>query len=426
MVADGGVLGDFFAADGTSLVAGAAAVIAANGSPLLPRVRNAAEAGAAAVLVYGSILPAGAAGLSEDAPIPVLAVPSGTGRAIAAAGGEGAEVTIGRSGPVANPELAQIAGFSSRGPGYGAAKPDLVAPGVALATPDAGPDPDAGRYAAVSGTSAAAAVVRAAPRSSGRHGLSSTRPLCVRSWWACAAARLVLGAAGYLRGRRPRRSGRGGGGSAGGRTGGAVLRHASEPGLLADRMIEVKNLSSRPLDVTLGLATDLGAGAKLSLAPTRQARPSRGVGGVPAPGLDRRGAGARDDLRNGRRSGGGSGCSPRSLDDHLPGFGNGAALGRDARPRRVRPVGEAPGGACVPGRCGVRGGGRRRDRSGRVPRRRAGNPEGEGARHDRPVAQRTPRSVRDRAHRTGPRRRRTQARPVRADAAGLGRGRGRG
>ena len=93
VVADGGVLGDFFAADGTSLVAGAAAVIAANGSPLLPRVRNAAEAGAAAVIVYGSVLPAGAAGLSEDAPIPVLAVPSGTGRAIAAAGGEGAEVT---------------------------------------------------------------------------------------------------------------------------------------------------------------------------------------------------------------------------------------------------------------------------------------------------------------------------------------------
>ena len=156
--ADGSVLGDFFAPDGTSLISGSAVVIAANGSPLLPRVRNAAEAGAAAVLVYGSSLPAGAAGLSEDAPIPVLAVSGGIGKTIVDAGAAGAEVTIGRGTAAVNPDVAEIAGFSSRGPGFGAAKPDLVAPGVALATPDAGPDAASGRYAAVSGTSVAAAV----------------------------------------------------------------------------------------------------------------------------------------------------------------------------------------------------------------------------------------------------------------------------
>ena len=231
VVADGGVLGDFFAADGTSLVAGAAAVIAADGSPLLPRVRNAAEAGAAAVLVYGSVLPAGAAGLSEDAPIPVLAVPSGTGRAIAAAGGEGAEVTIGRSGPVANPELAQIAGFSSRGPAYGAAKPDLVAPGVGArhagrrARPGRGPLRRRERHERRRGRGCGRRRAPPAGTAGARRGCSARDP-----GGLCAPARLVLGGAGYLRGRRPRRSRRGGGGSAGGRTGGAVLRHGLRAG----------------------------------------------------------------------------------------------------------------------------------------------------------------------------------------------------
>jgi subtilisin family serine protease len=263
--ADGGVLGDFFAPDGTSLVAGAAAVIAANGSPLLPRVRNAAEAGAAAVLVYGSILPAGAAGLSEDAPIPVLAVPSGTGRAVAAAGADGAEVTIGRSGPVANPEVAQIAGFSSRGPAYGAAKPDLVAPGVALATPDAGPDPDAGRYAAVSGTSAAAAVA-----AGGAALVKQARPKLDA---AALRAILVGSASPLVSSSAPPVTSEGAGLVDPVAAAAAVMAvepaamsfgTASEPGLLADRVIEVENLSSRPLDVTLGLATDMGAGATLT------------------------------------------------------------------------------------------------------------------------------------------------------------------
>jgi subtilisin family serine protease len=265
--ATGESLGDFFDPSGKSLVAGAAAVLAADGTPVLPKVQNAADAGAVAVLVYGSTLPAGAAGLSEDAPIPVLAVTGETGQAIVSAGAAGAEVTIGRGDAAANPDVAEVTGFSSRGPAFGAAKPDVVASGVALATPDAGPDGNQGRYAAVSGTSVAAAVA-----AGGAALVMQARPdldaATLRSVLVGSARLLVPEAAEPV-------TAQGAGLVDPAAAAAAVLAvepatlsfdRASEPGLVADRTIEVKNLSTEPLDVSLGLATDPSAGAVLTFA----------------------------------------------------------------------------------------------------------------------------------------------------------------
>src|SRR5204862_1690772 len=64
----------FFASDGTSRVAGRAALVRAGDDPV-NAVENAARAGAAAVVLYGAQLPAGGLGLDESVAVPVVAVP---------------------------------------------------------------------------------------------------------------------------------------------------------------------------------------------------------------------------------------------------------------------------------------------------------------------------------------------------------------
>lgn len=136
------------------------AALLADGTPLAPRVRAAVAAGAEAVLVYGSGLPAGAIDLDERSAVPIVALPLEAGDAVAAAieKGWGIELAIGDVAARTNPDAGTVAPFSSRGPGLGGhAKPDLVAAGVGLATADAG-----GGFATATGTSAAAAVAAGA------------------------------------------------------------------------------------------------------------------------------------------------------------------------------------------------------------------------------------------------------------------------
>ena len=157
-------LSDFFARDGTSLVAGRAALVPGGASPA-PAAERAAAAGAAAVLLYGlrTPLPAGGLGLDEAAPVPVVSVSNAVARAVfkrLSAGG-GATVTLGDVSSIANAAHGSVASFSSAGLAYdGRVKPELVAPGVGLATSDPGANADGSpRFVTVNGSSAAAATV---------------------------------------------------------------------------------------------------------------------------------------------------------------------------------------------------------------------------------------------------------------------------
>ncbi|MBA2537548.1 MAG: S8 family serine peptidase, partial [Actinobacteria bacterium] len=141
----GAVLADFFDKEGVSRVAGRAALIPAGDGGLEVRAKNAVTAGASALLVYGTKLPAGALDLEEATAIPVVALPEEEGGdALAAlARGEAVSVSFGRSEPHPNRAADRVAPFSSGGVAFdGRVKPDVVAPGVGIATADAGGNPD--------------------------------------------------------------------------------------------------------------------------------------------------------------------------------------------------------------------------------------------------------------------------------------------
>jgi hypothetical protein len=160
-------LTDFFSTTGVSLVAGRAALVPIGASPAPAAVR-AASAGASAVLLYGgrTALPAGGLGLDEALPIPVITVPTSTARAALMRLGKGQAVTVslGGSAAASNAEEGRVASFSSSGLAFdGAVKPDLVAPGVGLATSDPGVNSDGSpRFASINGSSAASAIVAGA------------------------------------------------------------------------------------------------------------------------------------------------------------------------------------------------------------------------------------------------------------------------
>jgi hypothetical protein len=153
----------FFDAGGFSRVAGKAALIPSGNSPR-DAVENAARAGAAAVVVYGTgPVPSGSLGLDEDVPVPVVGIPAAAAETAIEALREGASaaVSIGALRVRGNPNLRRVAAFSSGGLAYdGRVKPDLVATGVGLATSQPGANADGtSRFGTVNGTSAAAAVV---------------------------------------------------------------------------------------------------------------------------------------------------------------------------------------------------------------------------------------------------------------------------
>jgi hypothetical protein len=164
--AGGSELRDFFDPNGVSRVAGRAALVPADNTSLARKAANAKAAGATALLVYGTDLPAGALDLDDAGALPVVAVSAEAGRAAVDGlrDGEQVAVALGAARSVGNGASGRVAAFSSGGLAFdGRVRPDLVAPGVSLATVDArATRGQRALYATATGSSAAAAVVAGA------------------------------------------------------------------------------------------------------------------------------------------------------------------------------------------------------------------------------------------------------------------------
>jgi hypothetical protein len=162
----GSELRDFFDPNGVSRVAGRAALVPADGTSLARKAANARAAGATALLVYGTDLPAGALDLEAAGALPVVAVSAEAGHQAVDGlrAGERVVVAVGASRSVGNGASGRVAAFSSGGLAFdGRVRPDLVAPGVNLATVDARPARgERALYATATGSSASAAVVAGA------------------------------------------------------------------------------------------------------------------------------------------------------------------------------------------------------------------------------------------------------------------------
>jgi subtilisin family serine protease len=149
-----------FLRKGLSLVAGRAAVAPAGDDPAAT-VRAAADAGAVAVVLHGRGVAPGAIGVDERIGVPVVTLPNRVARVLVTDPDAllviAAPRTTRGSGTATAP-------FSSWGYAFdGGIKPDLVAPGVGLATAEPGVAPDGGSvFRTVSGSSVAAAVVAGA------------------------------------------------------------------------------------------------------------------------------------------------------------------------------------------------------------------------------------------------------------------------
>lgn len=241
-------LADFFDRRGFSRVAGRAAVVP-GGADTARVVREAARAGADAVLVHGAPIPPGALGLDERVPVPVVAVSDEVARRLARAlaAGRSVGITLGPASSRPLPPGRAVAPFSSRGLAFdGRVKPELLAAGVTVATSEPGETSGgAPAYGSVNGSSAAAAIAAgaAALLAQARPDLDaeaikqvlvgSARPIPGESLAAQGAGVLDLGAA-------------------------AAAETAAHPATLAlgrahgrnwraRRAVVVRNLSSRPL-----------------------------------------------------------------------------------------------------------------------------------------------------------------------------------
>lgn len=251
-------LRDFFDDDGFSRVAGRAALVPAGDETPEDTQRvvaTAAEAGAKAVVVYGRELPAGALGLDERVPVPVVGVPLGTAHAIRAALARGASagISIGRARSVRTPGVG-VAPFSSRGLAFdGRVKPELVAAGVGIATSDPGEDANGGaRFATVNGSSAAAATVAgaAALLAQARPDLDAEALKSV----LVGTARDLGGASGTAQGVGRLDLGAAASAELTARPASLALERATRPGWRAARVVWVRNVSSRTLRLRVRIA----------------------------------------------------------------------------------------------------------------------------------------------------------------------------
>jgi len=265
---------DFFTRKGVSVVAGRAALVPVGASPL-PAAARAAAAGASAVLLYGghAPLPAGGLGLDEAVPVPVVSIPTSAARNALAriARGQPVVVALRASAQTPNVEHGRVASFSSAGLAYdGRVKPDLVAPGVGLATSDPGANADGSpRFVTVNGSSAAAATVAGAAAL-----LAQARP----SLGADALAGLLVGSAEALPADAVIRQGAGlvdVGAAAAGEVAASpstlALGRSTGAGWRVKAAFTVTNLSTRPLRLTLGIRTlsEGAAAVDFSLHPGR-------------------------------------------------------------------------------------------------------------------------------------------------------------
>jgi hypothetical protein len=158
-------LNSFFDKAGLSVVAGRAALVRAGDDPVTA-VENAARAGAAAVVLYGTAIPAGGLGLDESVPVPVVAVPGDVARTAldALAAGRHPALSLGASRVARNGTGGGTAPFSSRGLSFDwRVRPDLLGPGVALMTSEpSAAEGGTAAYGTVNGSSGAAATVAGA------------------------------------------------------------------------------------------------------------------------------------------------------------------------------------------------------------------------------------------------------------------------
>ncbi len=262
-------LSRFFDRDGFSVVAGRAALLERTAAPI-DVGRRAAIAGAVAVLVDGPV-PAGALGLDERLAVPVIGLPARVARETreALASGIGVSVSLGAVESRSNTRSGQVAPFSSRGLAFsGGIKPELVAPGVTLVTSDAGRNEDKSpRYASISGSSAAAALVGGAAAL-----VAQSRP----ELEAAALKGVLVGTAVPLRATAVAAQGAGfvdpGAASAAevaARPAAIGFGAADEVGWRSRRTITVENVSTRRLPVTIASEVEGIAGVSVRAKPNR-------------------------------------------------------------------------------------------------------------------------------------------------------------
>ncbi len=153
---------DYFNAKGLSIVAGRAVVVDAGSDPQAVALA-ASRAGASAVVLYGASLPPGSLRVAEDETAPVVVIPTAAAVELLASRRAGIDVgiAVGAEHVDTNAARGQVASFSSLGLAFDSGiKPNVAAPGVALATAEPGAAPDGSPlYGTVNGTSGAAATV---------------------------------------------------------------------------------------------------------------------------------------------------------------------------------------------------------------------------------------------------------------------------
>ena len=262
-------LARFFDRDGYSLVAGRAALLARAGEPI-DVGRRAAIAGASALLVDGTV-PAGALGLDERLDVPVVGLPTGVARAVreALARGIGVSVSLGASGWRQNDRAGRIAPFSSRGLAFsGGLKPELVAPGVALLTADAGRNEDSSpRYATISGSSAAAALAGGAAalvaQSRAELGAASLKGVLVGTAVPLPGTATAAQGAGFLEPRAASAA------EVAASPAAVGFGAADKPGWRSRRTITIENVSTRRLRIAVADEVEGIAGVSVRAKPGR-------------------------------------------------------------------------------------------------------------------------------------------------------------
>jgi hypothetical protein len=265
---------------GVSRTAGRAALVAGGSSSRRAAV-GATKAGAALVLTAGEELPAGALGLDPRLDVPVVSLPKAAAAQLAASlrDGKRAFLSIGRPTLVDGVGAGRPAAFTSWGLGFGGQqKPDVAAPGIAVATALPGADADGrSRLVTLSGSSTAAAVAAGlAVR------LAQARPdldaVGLRSALT-GTARAPTGTALAARGRGIVDA-----------TRAAALEVVTEPSSIAfgrgsgdgwdgRRELVVRNVSSRPMTVYVA-ARSRGGDVALRVKPRLLKIPARATGVV--------------------------------------------------------------------------------------------------------------------------------------------------
>ena len=247
-------LASFFTRRGGSIVAGRAALLAAGASPA-----QAAAAGASVILLDGRV-PAGALGASVR--VPVVSLPRRVARSVRArlAAGAHVSVVIGAGREVSNPDGDHVAGFSSTGLAYdGSVKPDVVAPGVGVDATGRGVNGSSVAAAVVAGSAALLAQVRPSLGADALRGLlaGTARPVPRDLVTAQGAGALDAGAAAA--------------GEVAASPTTLALGISNAPGRKVEAAFTLTNVSSRPVQVVLGVRAQHEGAATIHFA----LRPSR-------------------------------------------------------------------------------------------------------------------------------------------------------